>query len=185
MRTLPLLSMMAGVLLAGTFNSGCGHQADKAELAPIDSLIRKVDSMQSVWNAIDIARYQGYAEAFASRKEQLELHFVDTLDRDRAFLLGNYYRAMGRSLQKMLNNHGRTGTELSLAAKQLADLRHDVEHGLLKETERTAFLEQERMMVKELERYMGTVRSAEERITHVWETDHHRVDSILNALKGS
>lgn len=182
MRTLPLI-IIAGVLLAGTFATGCGHQADKAELATIDSLIHKVDSMQAEWNGIDIGRYQGYGEAFASRKEQLELHFLDTLDRDRAFLLGNYYRAMGRSLQKMLANHNSTGTELSIAAKQLADLRHDVEHGLLKETEQKAFLEQERMMVKELERYMGTVRSAEERITFVWENDHHRVDSILNALQ--
>ncbi len=119
-RYLILLALVWGVLA-----NACRRSAEAAHLQAVDSLITTVDAAILTLNELDPERFDRAAAAFATRAEQFQERFQDTLERAEAELLGNQFIALNAA-DDMAADHRRTLQELRGSAERLRALRHDV-----------------------------------------------------------
>jgi hypothetical protein len=175
----PTTSLLLGAIAA--LFVACGGPNDPALVAEVERMIAGTDSMAAHHATIDITRFKERREVFREQQKPLEVFLKDTLDRDRAFLVGNYYKAMSKNLDRLLSNHARMGEELEFSARKLRDLKHDMAKGLLDPTLENTYLEQERMAYREMQRGMGVVDAAVELVDRIWDQSHEPIAALLSA----
>lgn len=170
--------VLFGAFAIGVLGQGCQRHADPAMVATLDSMLVRLDSLNDTLAIVDVGLCKRIDSTFERQRPGLELLFADTLERGTAFLAGNYYRAMTRSLARVMRNHDRLHDRIDSSRSQLKALRHDVDRGLLDETARRTYLDQERMELEEIERgaqfYMNSYHAAV--YSHA---DSPRIDSLL------
>ncbi len=166
------------LVLLGLSGQGCRH-GDPRMVATIDSLLRTTDSLDAIVNGIDIAVYRRMDSTFRSQRTWIEQRFADTLDPDQAMILGNYHRAMSRSLGRVLKHHEEMHNELALSRKQLTALRHDVDRGLLHDNPKATYFGQEELVLRQLGTSVDVLRSSAATAQREWERYHLKVDSLM------
>lgn len=159
-------------------HTACTPPADPARMHTLDSLITVTDRLRTVVNAIDLAVYQRMDSVFRTQREAIEARFNDTLVKESAMVLGNYHRAMTKSLGRVLKNHAPLQGDLATSQKQLQDLHHDFERGLLPEKPQHTYLSQEKLILGELARNVSSLERSAGTASRAW---RHRakVDSLL------
>lgn len=178
MRSALALSFPLLALLSVT-GQGCNDR-DPGKVAAIDSLLRTADSLTAVVNGIDLAVYQRMDSVFRGQRTWIEQRFADTLHRDEAMILGNYHRAMTRSLARVLKHHDEMRQELELSRKQLTALRHDVDRGLLHDNPKTTYYGQEELVLLQLSTSVDVLRSSAATAQREWDRYHLKVDSLIS-----
>jgi hypothetical protein len=118
---------------------------------------------------------------FKGQRAWLDTQFLDTLDRQRAMILGTYHRAMNKSLGRVKKNYDDIKSGLSTSRKQLADLRHDVERGLLEKAPQNGYLAEERMVLGQLEHNTAVLLRSAATARREWERYGTKVDSMMVA----
>ena len=93
--------------------------------------------------------------------------------------MGNYYRAMTKSLGRVRKLRSEVLEELELARKQLTSLRHDVEGGLLPEGPEKTYVDQERLYLSNVARKVTILLNSAGTVDRNWSEHHLTVDSIL------
>jgi hypothetical protein len=156
-----------------------GKPHDPANLTAIDSMLVQVDSLQRMVNAIDAPVYDGMDSVFRAQRDRIEQVMNDTLDRPRAMAMGNYYRAMNKSLGRVRSLRTEALDELDLARKQLNALRHDVAGGLLPEGPEKTYVDQERLYLSNVARKVTILLNSAGTVDRNWAEHHLTVDSIL------
>ncbi len=157
-----------------------GKPHDPANLTAIDSMLVQVDSLQRTVNAIDAGVYEDMDSVFRAQHDPIEKLMNDTLDRPRAMAMGNYYRAMNKSLGRVRSLRAEALAELDLARKQLNTLRHDVEGGLLPEGPEKTYVDQERLYLSNVARKVTILLNSAGTVDRNWAEHHLTVDSILS-----
>lgn len=171
--------LAAAALLVLTLG-GCRRDSDPALVAELDSLITHLDSLDGAFAAIDMAEHLAMDSVFQGQVPALKQAFLDTLDRDTALLLGNYYRAMTKSQRRLLGEYGRLRTELDSSLKKVRDLRKDVDRGLIPMPQRRTFADQEMKVGRELDRQVTVLLNSRATVLRHW-PDRPAVDAILQA----
>ncbi len=155
---------------------------DPAKVAAIDSLLTLTDSLATVVNAIELPVYQRMDSVFRGQKDWIESQFADTLDPERAMILGNYHRAMSKSLGRVLKHRDELRQELDYSHKQLTALRHDVDRGLLPVNPKETYFGQERLVLRQLTTNVDVLRSSAATAQSEWDRYHLNVESIRTAI---
>lgn len=158
-----------------------GKPHDPANLTAIDSMLVQVDSLSRMVSALDTAAFNRMDALFAGQKERLEAVMRDTLDRTQALAVGNYYRAMARSLGRVRSGRNGVLEELATSRAKLQDLRHDVAGGLLPEGPERTYVDQERLYLADLAQRTSILMNSAGTVRRNWDEHHVRVDSILAA----
>ncbi len=179
MKLAPILSISA-LLFTGVTQQAC-RPGDPARVAAIDSLLTTTDSLTTIVNAIDLRVYQRMDSVFGGQRSWIEAQFADTLDRERAMILGNYHRAMSKSLGRVIRHHGEMEKELAYSREQLNDLRHDVDRGLLPDNPKETYFGQERLVLRQLSSSIDVLRSSANTAQREWDRYHMKVDSLMTA----
>lgn len=177
--------LVAAFVVASTLLACKGKPNDPANLTAIDSMLVQVDSLTRAVNAIDAPVYDRMDSVFATQKDRLEKLMTDTLDRTRAMAVGNYYRAMAKSLGRVRRMRGAVLDELGTLRRQLTDLRHDVEGGLLPPGPEQTYVQQERLALSATAQRAGILFNSLGTVQRNWDEHHLRVDSLLNAQPSS
>lgn len=171
--------LLASSLLVLALGS-CRRDNDPALVAELDSLITHLDSLDQAFRAIDADAHRAIDSVFKGQVPALQQAFLDTLNRDTALLLGNYYRAMTKSLGRLVSEHGQVRNDLDSALKKVRDLRRDVDRGLIPMPERRAYADQEEQIAADLDRRVTVMLNRRETIARHW-AERGSVDAILKA----
>jgi len=176
-----LFALVAAFMLASALAACKGRPHDPANLTAIDSMLVQVDSLTRVVNAIDAPVYDRMDSVFRTQKDRLEAYMTDTLDRDRAMAVGNYYRAMAKSLPRVRRQRGEVLDELGTSRRQLTDLRHDVAGGLLPPGPERTYVQQERLALDAIAQRLGILLNSQGTAQRNWDAHHVLVDSLLRS----
>jgi len=175
-RSAPFLAVAALLLAIG---SGCRQPSDPALVSALDSMMIHTDSLLAGLDTIDLARCDQMDSVFRTQRTPLEDLLRDTLAKDQAVAIGNYYRAMDRSLGRVRGKTEGVRNELLAAREQLEDLRHDIDNGLLPEGPRTTYFEQERLVLDQLAQSVQVIVNSYRTATREWNAQHHGVAELL------
>lgn len=167
----------AALLLA--LGSGCRQPSDPALVSALDSMMVRTDSLIAGLDTIDMARCDHMDSVFRSQRTPLEDLLRDTLAKDQAVAIGNYFRAMDRSLGRVRGKTKGVHAELLTSRKQLEDLRHDIDNGLLPEGPRATYFEQERLVLDQLAQSVQVIQNSYRTATREWNAQHHGVAELL------
>ncbi|MBK8582199.1 MAG: hypothetical protein LKM36_05350 [Flavobacteriales bacterium] len=121
-----VLPVAVPALLCALAVAGCGRQVDSASLHTVNVLSHRIDSLQGRLAEMDTASLLHMSQLFTAEREGIELRFKDTLGVAEAGVLGNYYRAMGGTLPRVLDERLRLRALLTGSAKRLLNLQHDL-----------------------------------------------------------
>jgi hypothetical protein len=144
-------------LLLCLLPQACRRGHDAAHLAQVDSLLRTTDSLIALMNAQDTTDLVAWNAAYLLHRERLVDRLNDTLDKSTALTLGNYHRLMDKTLARSRKEHPSVLIGLGTARRQLADLRNDVEKGLLEPAVEATYIEQERLALEAVAHNAGVV----------------------------
>ncbi|MBL7963622.1 MAG: hypothetical protein JNM31_07230 [Flavobacteriales bacterium] len=156
-----------------TLLAACGRPADAGRLATIDSLITVTDSLTLLVNAIDLTAYRRMDSMHRAETPTIEAQLADTtLDREVLVHMGNYHRAMDRSLGRVMKNTEKIRKELAYTRDQLGALRHDAAKGLLPEVPEQTYMEQERLAVRQLSNGVDVLVTSAATARREWDNYH-------------
>ncbi|MBV6403468.1 MAG: hypothetical protein IT228_00865 [Flavobacteriales bacterium] len=172
------IALLATLLLA---LGACTRNAHPELLAEVDVMLRRADSLKRIVDTIDLAAYDRMDSVFRGQRSALEELLKDTMAREQAVPIGNYYRAMDRSLGRVRKRTAELREGLERSKVQLADLRHDIGRDLLPEGPRTTYLQQERMELDRLEKGVTTVTRSAGTCRREWEARHRAIAELLAA----
>lgn len=172
----PLVALAAFLLCA---HSACRRSADAHNLATVDSLLLVTDSLIKGMNALDMDAVARIDSLYASKKDVLQARMRDTLTKEEALLLGNYHRTMTKSLGRAKRDHGIVVKDLTMARTQLADLRNDVDKGLLEREVETKYISDERLALAKARRDADIVASSVGSVIRDEARWGNKVDSLL------
>ena len=158
-----------------------GKPHDPAHVTAIDSMLIQVDSLERLVNAIEVPVYLQMDSTFRTQKDRLENVMKDTLDRAKAMAVGNYFRAMTKSLGRVKGLYEESLDELSMARKQLLNLKHDIGGGLLPEGPEATYVQQEQLYLSNLARKVSILMNSAGTAKRNWDDHHAVVDSLLAA----
>jgi hypothetical protein len=175
-RRVPLI-VLAALLLC--LPSACKRSANTAHLATLDSLLIITDSLITGINAMDLTALHTIDSTFKLKKDAVEARMRDTLSKPDAILLANFHRAMTKNLPGVNNEFSGVKNDLDLAKKQLIDLRHDVEKGLLDAPVESGFIGQEKMAVSAVREHASKLASSARGVVRDHERLAPQVDSLL------
>ena len=174
-RRAPIALLAAFILTLGA----CTRNAHPELLAEVDAMLRRADSLKQLVDTIDLAAYDHMDSVFRSQRTALEELRKDNLAKEPAVPIGNYYRAMDRSLGRVRKQTPELRAELDRSRTQLTDLRHDIGRDLLPEGPRTTYLQQERLMLDQLEKSATTVTRSVGTCQREWEAHHRAIAELL------
>ncbi len=171
--------MMALAALLLCTQSACRRTADTANLAIVDSLMLTTDSLITGMNALDLAAVDSIDSLFSLKKETLVARMRDTLKKDDALVLGNYHRTMTKAIARVKGKHAPTLNDLTISRRQLADLRNDVEKGLLEPAVEAKYISDEKMSLAKARQTAETVAASVQSVLRDQSRYGPAVDSLL------
>jgi hypothetical protein len=173
------LGIVFVLLTVGGLLQSCQRPNDPARMVALDSLIRTADSLAMRLDAIDTVALARMDSAFHLQRDGLEAIFTDTLQRDTALIVGNYYRAMKKSVNRALIDRRNYRAAVEVSRKQLRDLHRDASKGIWPEDKELAYYEQERIILKELVHSTAVVEKSLGTAQREWERGHAMADTLL------
>lgn len=176
-RTIP-----AAVLLAlgpGGLLTACTNLADPAEMATVEQMIDKTDSMRLELMGMDTARLHHMHALFEAERPSIEQRFRDTLLPHEAQVLGNYHRAMDERLPRLRADRLREQARLDSTLTRLRNLRHDMGEGLMGKKAREKALAMEKGWAASLRHDLDQVVAATEQLIRDRTAYRTAIDSLL------
>lgn len=171
------------LLLLGGLQQGCRQANNPGRVLALDSLIHVADSLAARLDAIDTVALLRIDSVFGTQRMELEAYFNDTLQRDTGIVLGNYYRAMNKSLPRAVSNRREFRRSVEESRTKLKDLHRDATKGIWPEEQELVFYEQERLIMAGLAHSTTVIEKSAATSTREWEKAHALVDSILAARR--
>ncbi|MCB0795326.1 MAG: hypothetical protein KDB88_11370 [Flavobacteriales bacterium] len=170
----------ASVLFVLLLLGACRESADPAMMAELDGMILRVDSLTDRLNMIDTERCDRMDSAFRHQRDGIEALLVDTITKDTAMIIGNYYRAMNKSLGRVRKQWNEVHEELKKSRKQIEDLRHDLDRRLLPDGPKNTYFQQELLILDELDRNVNVLERSYATAVREWDDKAEQVERILS-----
>lgn len=167
-------------IIGSVFVIQCTTPQSKKQLAEINALQQRVDSCQTVLNEID---YLAVKNRYDHVKEQLaaiEQVIPDDQTFEESQYLGMYYDN-SKTFKKISKGYEALLKEVQLTQKQLTNLKHDVKHNLVADSNYTLFFNNEKRAVEAIVFETNNYHLWEEKGTKRYNGMHLKIDSILTA----
>ena len=177
MRTIPaavLIALGPGILL-----TSCTHRADPSEMASVDQLIEKTDSMRLELTGMDTTALHHMHALFEAERPGIEQRFRDTLLPHEAQVLGNYHQAMAERLPRLMAERNREQARIDSTLMRLRNLRHDMGGGLMNRKTRKKALDMEMGWNRSLRNDFDQVEIATKQLILDRSTYRSAIDSLL------
>ena len=134
------------IITSLSFNA-CKNAFEK-EAGQIDSLMAIVKDTENALLSVDTSRV--FSTTRQMQKDIADINSVaDTLDKETAFKLADYYSSK-KQLYQLTSNYATYNTKINLAKKQLNDLKQDLNNGLITKEKFSDYYRTEQMAVVEL-----------------------------------
>ena len=175
-------TLLVLVLLGGLLQ-GCRQPNNPARVLALDSLIRTADSLAMRLDAIDTVPLLHMDSVYKMQLALPEASFKDTLQRDTALVVGNYFRAMKKSLPRALSERRESRRAVEESRSKLRDLHEDATKGIWTEEQELGYFEEERMIMAGLSHSTTVIEKSAATCIREWEKGHVIVDSVLAARR--
>lgn len=117
----------------------------KAEIAEIDSCLSVLDSVESLYNGINFDSLKLMVAHVLDNEDSIQLYYhPDTLSLDIGTRM-NECKGIRKSLKNLDAKQDDFAIEISAIRTQLANLKVDIENGVLAEEKMKGYIEQEKM----------------------------------------
>lgn len=166
-----LLTMMA-------CQTGLSEKQEKR----IDELSSRADSSMVLLNQIDTAKGLASANHFFENIRFIQNEMKDTLDPKTALYIDRYY-GMRKAFKLFGQNYPRVIAEVKTTKKQIEDLKHDAEAGLLTEQEIQQYLDLESNNLALAEEGANDIWYAISTVQPIYDTMNPKIDSLIAASK--
>ncbi len=173
---IPLFALATFLLLS---MGACERSADAKHLATVDSMIVATDTLLASLRVMDGAELQRLDSVHASMSGAIQQMLQDTLKKEDALALGNYHRAMSKTLGQVRKNDGTVRIDLQLVRKQLRDLRTDVNNGILEPGMESTYIQQERLFLTTADRNTNVLLAGNASVLRARDAYEARVDSLV------
>jgi hypothetical protein len=173
---IPLFALAAFLLLS---IGACKRSADAKNLASVDSMIVATDTLLASLRVIDGAELHRLDSVHASLSGALQRMLQDTVKKEDALALGNYHRAMGKTLGKVLKNEVQVRADLQMLQKQLRNLRTDVNNGILEPGIESTYIQQEGLLLTSVDRNVKVLLTGHASVLRARDDHEQRVDSLI------
>ena len=159
-------------------SSACKRSANKMNVHTLDSLLGSTENLLMEMNALDRDSLHAIDSSYQLRKAALEVTMRDTLDKRSAIAIGNYHKAMNKSMGYVNKNFEPVIRELNTARKQLTDLKYDVEQGALDPAVESGYISKESLALSIAQQHTGTLLSTARSVIR----DHARLAPIVDSV---
>ena len=159
----------------------CKRASDPKHLYSLDSMMVITDSLRRAVMAIDMPGLLAIDSIYRGKRDSILDLMNDTLQKRDAIAIGNFHRAMNGSMIRVKRDHDAVNAALTSTSKQLIDLRHDVDHGLLPPEQERANIYQEGLFVTQQMHATDMLCGSAENVQRNWRMYHEHVDSLLHA----
>lgn len=177
MRTIPAAVLLA--LGSGGLLTACTNHADPSEMATVERMIEKTDSMRLELIGMDTTALRHMHALFEAERPGIEQRFRDTLRPHEAQVLGNYHQAMDERLPRLLADRNVEQARIDSTLMRLRDLRHDMDQGLMNKKARDKALAVEKSWNTLLRNDLDQVEKATKQLIRDRTTYRSAIDSLL------
>lgn len=177
MRTIPAAVLLA--LGSGGLLTACTHRADPAEMATVERMIEKTDSMRMELIGMDTTALHHMHALFEAERPGIQQRFRDTLLPHEAQVLGNYHQAMAERLPELLARRHVEQARIDSTLMRLRDLRHDMDQGLMNKKAREKALALEKGWNASLRNNLDQVETATKELIRDRTSYRAAIDSLL------
>lgn len=126
----------------------CGTSAFQAEIDQLNDLSSTLSSCADGVEAIDTTAFMKMYKDVQHERDFLNIYNRDTLPRDEAVFLGNYFRYMKKRMARILKGRSQMIVDLRTSAKQLEDLAGVIRAEEMEETIWRAHMSKEMTFVQ-------------------------------------
>ncbi len=177
--TRPVPAALIFALVAAGMLPACTHRATPEELAAVERMIQANDSMLAEMDRTDTTALRHMHTLFEAERPAIEARFKDTLAPHEAEVLGNYHFAMSNRLPLLLDARAAERLRLDSAALRLRNLRHDMEHGLLRTDDRQQALHTEQRWGSALRGNLDSLNARTQTLLRERRVLRSEIDSLL------
>ncbi len=171
--------MKLKVLLIVIFSSllvACGNQYQK-EIAEVDGLLTMVNEIEKTVLSVDTSK------AFETQRQIIkDLKYIeslnDTLDKETAFLLGDFYSDK-KKIDRFYSNYHVIINQIDISKKQLNNLKQDLNNGLVSSEKFKDYYSAEHASIMDIDMKVNkSVRGIDEAIQKL-EINRPELDKLL------
>ncbi len=179
MKKIVQLSIIA-VLFHGTFMTSC-QSPHQSYIDQIDSLQVLVDSSEQMFQSIDTSLVYGNLRTAESNFEEVS-NYYDTLTRDVAFLLDEYY-AYRKAYKKWGGKIKPFYDEFEVVRMQLEDLKTDLKKDLVPADKIQEYYDHEMIHVNDMMEIVVSMKTGLELIHPKFELSDQKISTLLDSLR--
>jgi hypothetical protein len=159
----------------------CGTRYTK-EIAKVDSLQVVLGKIDTVFNTLDSARIGQIAKEIKLNLIFLQNNCSDTISEEMAEFLDEY-NSVSETLELVNKRLSEMAIELKNSKKQLADLRSDLEHNILKAEQVKVDMEREAAATKGIQESIDVLLKVLKDNAALFEKDDSKVKELIEKIK--
>jgi len=122
-----LYTLILGLVIT---SYGCQQPLVEKQLAEIDSLANRIDNIEALVLEINVDSLSKYSKQMSADLKTLHDYYQDTISWEKAKFLSSYHR-INKAFGKYIDKSYWYTEEIEFSKKQLADLKHDLEKGII------------------------------------------------------
>lgn len=126
--TFSILAILSATILL----SGCKNKDQKKNIAKVDSVLSKIDSVYIVFNRLSFEKIKSSFELYSANADYLKENF-DAIRTDENWPLMCAYSNVRKPIKTAFQNYYPIKKEIDTCEKQLLNLKHDVSKGIIKD----------------------------------------------------
>ena len=169
-----------GILFVALVFGACNN-SNKKEINEVDDLIAKATETEKSLLSLDTSKVFG-------TKRQLEkdiatfIKIGDTLTKDEAFKISDIFGSK-KKFYRLTAGYPKFINQIEISKKQLNDLKQDLENGLIKKENYTAYYSDEQIALKDLDIQINKLVIGIDAVIEKYETDRPELLKIMEELK--
>lgn len=176
-----------GAILLGiaVLSTACERTHFTEEIATIDSLLVKLDSVDMMHRKIDTSGFTELGRNFSENLAYLQQAYTeseDTIPKNVGMLLADY-RSLKKPAKGFIDKYQRLGEEIEFSKAQLADLKHDAQNNLLDSILVSEMLDDERQAAAKVESSVEELKMSSTFSMAKNAELEPRIDSLIQVLK--
>lgn len=161
----------------------CGERTQFTnELAEIDNMLQRLDSLEKNYQKIDTALLKEIQVKVKSDIKNMEQQF-DTLPPDIAFYLSEYAYPLKKQYKRVLQRFPDWKESIEYSRQQLNDLKHDLQKNLIDSAKAFQYLNNEKNFLMSIESEINELGNAAMNYAKTFDSKQQRLYHLVDSLK--
>jgi translation initiation factor 2B subunit (eIF-2B alpha/beta/delta family) len=176
--TIPALFLMIIII---SF-SGCKSKDQKKNIAKIDSVISKMDSVYIVFNRLKFEKIKSSYELYTANADFLKENFTE-IRTDENWPLMCAYSDVRKPIKTAFQNYYIIKNEIDTCEKQMKNLKHDISEGIINNKDFTTYFSTESQFAKNAVDNVKSKLIFAERYIKKFDSLHPIVNKLIEDFK--